>query len=105
MKQMTIIILFFPFLLIGQESIDGGYVNKIMGELNRKVDAEHIIFHSNNTFSYECSFFEYQYGKGRYSLNEDSLILSFENWQKRNNETSALADFVFVRGSVPFSTL
>lgn len=85
--QITIIIiLFFPFFLIAQQSIDGCFCNSLMGEFNKEVEAECVKFHSNNTFSYEYSFFEYEYGFGKYFFKEDSLILQFDSWQKQINK-------------------
>ncbi|MBK7029177.1 MAG: hypothetical protein IPH45_08165 [Bacteroidales bacterium] len=85
--QITIIaILFFPFFVKGQQSIDGCYCLSYMGESNKEVEAVCITFHSNNSFSYEYSFFEYAYGNGNYCIKEDSLFLQFDSFQKQANK-------------------
>ena len=87
MKKLIAIIIFFsPFFIFGQQSIDGCYSSSTMGEFNKEVDVEFIKFYSNNTFSYEYSFFEYKYGSGNYVIKEDSLILQFDSWQKKPNK-------------------
>ena len=83
---ITIIIFFSPLFIFGQQSIDGCYCRSTMGEFKKEVDVEFIKFYSNNTFSYEYSFFEYQYGSGNYLIKEDSLILQFDSWQKKPNK-------------------
>lgn len=66
--------------MFGQNIIPGKYCFSLLGEFNKKVDAECIVFLPNNRFEYDYSFFNFRFGKGKYLIQEDTLKLFFEKY-------------------------
>lgn len=95
LSLISFITLFVPFFLSGQGSLSGKYSHSTIGELHKKVDFESIIFHENNNFEYEYSFFNYRFGKGIYSVKQDSLLLYFEKYDSFSKNKIRIIDSSF----------